>query len=46
MVEFKKSILRDSDDNPDDICKTIDEKAKEIAQTIIERSQNDQQMLN
>lgn len=46
MVEFKKGILKDSEDDPDDICKTIDEKAREIAISIMERSQNDQQTLN
>lgn len=46
LVDFKKAILRDSDDDPDDICEAMDSKAKEIAQTIRVRSLNNQQTLN
>lgn len=46
LVDFKKAILRDSDDNPDDICEAMNNKAKELAQTIRVRSLKIQQMLN
>lgn len=46
LVEFKKGILRDSEDDPDDICEIIDNKAKEIALNIRERSLKTQQTLN
>lgn len=46
LLEFKKEILRESDDNPDDICQTMEAKAKEMAQTIHNRCLNTQQSLN
>lgn len=46
LVDFKKSILRDSDDDPDDICEIINNEAKGIAQTIRMKSLKNQQTLN
>jgi len=46
LVEFKKGILRDSDDDPDDICTAMDKKAKDLAQGIRKRSSSTQQTLN
>ena len=46
LVEFKKSVLRDSEDNPDDICNIMEAEAKKIAQDIRLRSLKSQQTLN
>lgn len=46
LLEFKKGILRESDDDPDDICQTMEAKAKEIAEVIHNRCLNAQQSLN
>lgn len=46
LVEFKKSVLRDSEDNPDDICEIMEAEAKKIAQDIRLRSLKNQQTLN
>lgn len=46
ITEFKKGILRDTDENPEDICKTIEDNAKEIAENIRSRCLHTQQSLN
>ncbi len=46
IIEFKKGIFRDTDENPEDICKTIEDKAKEIAENIRSRCLYTQQSLN
>lgn len=46
LAEFKKSVLRDSNDDPDEICQIVDHKAQEIAEFIRSRSLNIQQSLN
>ena len=46
LLEFKKGIFRESDDNTDDICQTMEAKAKEMAQAIHNRCLNTQQSLN
>lgn len=37
LFDFKKVIIQNSDDDPNDICEAINNKAKEIAITISKR---------
>lgn len=46
ITEFKKGILRDTDEDPQDICLTMENKAKEIAEVIRSRCLYTQQSLN
>lgn len=37
LFEFRRSIMRNSEDDPDDICKLVEQKALEIAEEIRNR---------